>query len=71
MAAWSGLSPERNPYQVQAFERLAMYYERVEKNLAMALECTNAALAIERTAELEKRASRLEARLSEPRFTKH
>jgi hypothetical protein len=67
VAAWRELSQVRNPFQAQALERLAMHYERVEKNLAMALECTQAALAIERTPELEKRAARLTARLSKPR----
>jgi hypothetical protein len=33
----------------------------------MALECTHAAMAVERTPELEKRAARLAARLSKPR----
>ncbi|MGO9239484.1 MAG: ribonuclease H-like domain-containing protein [Bryobacteraceae bacterium] len=67
VVAWSELSQVRNPFQAQAWERLALHYERVEKNLAMALECTRAALAIERTPELEKRAARLFARLSKPR----
>lgn len=67
VAAWSELSQVRNPFQAQALERLAMHYERVDKNLSMALECTRAALAIERTPELEKRAARLITRLSKPR----
>jgi uncharacterized protein YprB with RNaseH-like and TPR domain len=67
VAAWSELASVRNPFQGKALERLAMHYERSEKNLAMALECTHAAMAIERTPELEKRAARLAARLSKAR----
>jgi uncharacterized protein YprB with RNaseH-like and TPR domain len=67
VAAWSELANVRNPFQGRALERLAMHYERTEKNPAMALECTHAAMAIERTPELEKRAARLAARLSKPR----
>ncbi len=67
VAAWSELASVRNPFQGKALERLAMHYERTEKNPAMALECTHAALAVERTPELERRAARLIARLSKPR----
>lgn len=66
LANWSELSTVANPYQAQALERLAMHYERREKNAALALEFTLAALAIERTPELEKREARLTARLSRP-----
>jgi hypothetical protein len=67
LAHWSELSTIANPYQAQALERLAMHYERREKNAALALEFTRAALAIARTPELEKREARLAARLSRPR----
>jgi hypothetical protein len=67
VAAWSELAAVRNPFQVQALERLAMHYEHSEKSPVLALEYTHAALAIERTPELEKRAARLAARLSKPR----
>ncbi|MDR3719253.1 MAG: ribonuclease H-like domain-containing protein [Bryobacteraceae bacterium] len=67
LAHWSELSTIANPYQAQALERMAMHYERREKNAALALEFTRAALAIARTPELEKREARLEARLSRPR----
>lgn len=67
LAGWSEISTAANPYQAQALERLAMHYERREKNAALALEFTLAALALARTPELEKRAARLAARLSRPR----
>ncbi len=67
LANWSELSTVANPYQAQALERLAMHYERKEKNAALALEFTLAALAISRTPALEKREARLTARLSRPR----
>jgi uncharacterized protein YprB with RNaseH-like and TPR domain len=66
LACWSELSTFANPYQAQALERLAMHYERREKNAALALEFTLAALAIARTPALEKREARLAARLSRP-----
>ena len=66
LAGWSELSTVANPYQAQALERLAMHYERREKNAALALEFTLAALAIERTPALEKREARLAARLTRP-----
>ena len=66
LAGWSELSTVANPYQAHALERLAMHYERREKNAALALEFTLAALAIARTPELERREARLAARLSRP-----
>jgi uncharacterized protein YprB with RNaseH-like and TPR domain len=66
LASWSELSTVANPYQMQALERLAMHYERREKNVALALEFTLAALAIARTPALEKREARLAARLCGP-----
>ncbi len=66
LAGWSELSTVANPYQAQAFERLAMHYERREKNAALALEFTLAALAITRSPELEKRQARLAAKVSRP-----
>jgi uncharacterized protein YprB with RNaseH-like and TPR domain len=66
LAGWSELSTVANPHQGHALERLAMHYERREKNAALALEFTLAALAIARTPELEKREARLAARLSRP-----
>jgi uncharacterized protein YprB with RNaseH-like and TPR domain len=66
LAGWRELSTIANPYQAPALERLAMHYERREKNAALALEFTLAALAIARTPGLEKREARLVERLSMP-----
>ena len=67
LAAWSELSAIRNPWQSQAYERLAIHYEHREKNYAMALEMTCAALALEETEELRKREARLRNRVSKPK----
>jgi hypothetical protein len=61
------LSSIRNPWQGQAFERLAIHYEHREKNYAMALEMTCAAMALEDTEELRKREARLRKRTSGPK----
>ena len=66
LASWTELSTVTNPFQAQALERLAMHHERREKNAALALQFTLAALAIAHTPELERRRARLEARLSRP-----
>jgi uncharacterized protein YprB with RNaseH-like and TPR domain len=66
LTSWAELSTIANPHQAQALERLAMHYERREKNAALALEFTLAALAIAPTPELEKRRARLDARISRP-----
>jgi uncharacterized protein len=66
LTGWTELSTVANPHQAQALERLAMHYERREKNAALALDFTLAALAIAPTPELEKRRARLDARLSRP-----
>lgn len=66
LMGWTELSTVANPRQAQALERLAMHYERREKNAALALDFTLAALSIAPTPELEKRRARLDARLSRP-----
>ena len=40
---FANLAPAENPYQTMALEELAIHYEHWEKNLAMALEFTEAA----------------------------
>lgn len=67
VACWSELSTAANPWQARALERLAIYYEHQEKNTPMALEMTQAALALEPSAELRKREARLKRRASAPR----
>lgn len=61
------LTESRNPFRVAAFEELAKHYEHREKNYAMALEMTRAAMEIEYTGELKKREARLERRIASPR----
>lgn len=67
LSLWSELSTVRNAWQAQAFERLAIHFEHREKNIAMALEMTRAALAIEASEELRKREERLARKASAPR----
>jgi hypothetical protein len=52
---------------MQAFEELAKHYEHREKNHAMALEFTIAAIEIEDTGELRRRQTRLARRLAGPK----
>lgn len=63
VARWCELSTVRNQWQVQALEKLAIHYERREKNRAMALEMTQAAIRLEPSDELRKREARLLAHL--------
>lgn len=67
VARWSELSTIRNPHQAQALEKLAMHYERREKNAALALEMAMAAFAIEPSQDLEKRIRRLKQKAAAPR----
>lgn len=67
VALWSELSTARNPRQAEALERLAIHYERREKNPAMALEMTLAALAIAPTESLQNRADRLNKKAGGPK----
>ena len=56
-----------NPFRTPALEELAKYYEHRERNYAMALEMTRAALEIEPTSTLQRREARLRKRLSTPK----
>jgi hypothetical protein len=67
VAAAADLAGSRNPFRVRALEELARHYERRERNDAMALEMTRAALALEDTPALRRREQRLAARLERPR----
>jgi hypothetical protein len=57
------LAASRNPYRVRALEALAKHYEHAERNYAMALEMTRAALQIEVTPALRRRELRLKTRM--------
>jgi len=67
VAAAVELTASRNPYRVRALEELARHYERRERNYAMALEMTRAALAVEDTPAIRRREQRLLARIESPR----
>jgi uncharacterized protein YprB with RNaseH-like and TPR domain len=57
------LAASRNPYRAKALEEMAKHYERREKNYAMAMEMTAAALALGATDQLKKREERLRKKL--------
>ena len=59
-----------NAFRVQALEELAKHYEHREKNCAMALEFTHAAIELDDTPELRHRETRLRRRLESPRNRK-
>ncbi len=59
-AMFSELSTVRNPHQCGALEELAKYFEHKEKNVAMAIDMTDAALRLGKTDSLLKRRARLE-----------
>src|ERR1022692_3685687 len=63
LASMTELAASRNPYRARALEALAKHYEHAERNCAMALEMTRAALDIEVSPALERRALRLKTRL--------
>ena len=64
LAAMTELSTAPNPYRALALEELAKHYEHRERNHAMALEMTRAALDIADSPELRRRELRLQARLA-------
>jgi hypothetical protein len=59
---WTQLAQIRNPHQAAALVALAKYYEHRERNFAMALECTEAAIALEPVSDHHHRRDRLRAR---------
>jgi len=60
LAAVTELAATRNPFRVRALEALAKHYEHRQRNHAMALEMTRAALALEDTPALRRRQERLQ-----------
>lgn len=66
VAILSDLSASPNPYRLPALVELAKFYEHRERNYAMALEMTRAAIALEDSAELRRREARLLRRCAVP-----
>jgi uncharacterized protein len=64
------LAATRNPWRGSAFVELAKYYERRERNYALALEMTRSALELEPSEALERRAARLEKRVTAPKTSR-
>jgi hypothetical protein len=64
------LAASRNPWRGAAFVELAKYYERRERNYALALEMTRSALELDPSEALERRAARLEKRMATPRTSR-
>jgi uncharacterized protein YprB with RNaseH-like and TPR domain len=64
VAAMTELAASRNPYRVRALEALAKHYEHAERNYAMALEMTRAAIEIDPSPALRHREQRLQTRLA-------
>ena len=62
LAIWNDLGASPNPFRVDALEELAKHYEHRAKNVALALEMTRAALALEDTPKLRQREERLARR---------
>jgi tetratricopeptide (TPR) repeat protein len=61
------LARSRNPWRAAAFVELAKYYERRERNYALALEMTRSALELDPSQALQRRAERLEKRIATPK----
>jgi hypothetical protein len=67
LAVYTDLAQCRNGYRIRAFEALAKHFEHRERNYAMALETTRAALGIEDSPGLRRRECRLAAKLANPK----
>jgi uncharacterized protein YprB with RNaseH-like and TPR domain len=67
VALYTELAAAKNPYRTPALEELAKYYERRERNYAMALEMTRSALALDDSEPMRHRERRLQAKLESPR----
>jgi hypothetical protein len=64
------LASARNPWRAAAYVELAKYYERRERNYALALEMTRSAMELEPSEALNRRAARLEKRASAPKTSR-
>jgi uncharacterized protein YprB with RNaseH-like and TPR domain len=58
------LAATKNEFRVPAIEELAKYYERRERNFALALEMTNSAIELAASPALERRKVRLSQRIA-------
>lgn len=67
VSLFTELTTARNPHQADALTELAKYYEHTERNYAVALDLTEAALRLGVTTELAKRRERLQKRAAERR----
>jgi uncharacterized protein YprB with RNaseH-like and TPR domain len=70
LSVLTDLAASRNPWRGAAFVELAKYYERRERNYALALEMTRSAQDLEPSEALERRAARLEKRLGAPKTSR-
>ncbi len=66
IAAFTELASTRSPQRVAALQELAKHYEHRERNFALALEFTRAALEVEDSDVLRRRAERLKRRIARP-----
>jgi uncharacterized protein len=64
------LAASSNPWRAAAFVELAKYYERRERNYALALEMTRSAMELEPSEALKRRAARLEKRAAVPKTSR-
>ncbi len=64
------LAASRNPWRGAAYVELAKYYERRERNYALALEMTRSAQELEPSEALKRRAARLEKRIGAPKTSR-
>lgn len=67
LAVLTDLAASKNPYQFQALEELAKHHEHREKDLAIALEHTRAALALGAGEDMMRREERLTRKLAKRR----
>jgi uncharacterized protein len=64
------LAASRNPWRGAAFVELAKYYERRERNFALALEMTRSAMELAPSEALQRRVARLEKRVGTPQTSR-
>jgi uncharacterized protein YprB with RNaseH-like and TPR domain len=67
LAVFTDLAASPNSHRAAAYQELAKHYEHREKNYAMALEMTRAALGLTDSEALRKREQRLQKRAAQPK----